>query len=99
MNLIHGCSEMLSGYLKQIIARRQACGIQTKATASSLVYTNSSETPIKEVSEIIVLPEFDRSAALGQESIDSVQLSDVVSQELYLYIQKISQLYNNNPCK
>lgn len=90
---------MLSGYLKQIIARREACGTQTDAMVSSLVFSNNGDTPIKEVSEIIVLPEFNKNAAVGQDIVDSIRLSDAVSDELFRYIQKIASLYNHNPCK
>jgi Adenylate and Guanylate cyclase catalytic domain len=91
-------TEILSGFLKQILARRETCG--SMGVGKGLVPTLrcEHETPFKEVKEIVVLPELNRSVAVNQVDVNSFDLPIKVSQELHLYIRQIAELYNSNPC-
>jgi hypothetical protein len=90
--------EILSGFLKQILAHREAFVQKDVAKGAVLTLQGGYETPLKEVKEIVVLPELNRSASLNQVNADSIVLPMEVSSELHKFIRKIAQLYNPNPC-
>lgn len=59
----------------------------------------SPSMPLDEVKEIISLPSFDHRSALKQQKqdIDSIHISDVVLEELKLFVTSIAQMYRDNP--
>lgn len=91
-------TEILSGFLKQILARRETCGIKSTGKGSSLTLHCEHGTPFKEVKEIVVLPELDRSVAVKQVDANSIVLPIEVTRELHLYIRRVAESYNSNPC-
>lgn len=74
------------------------------AHASQVISTNRSDsqsypsTPLDEVKEIIALPAFDRRAAMKhQKDIESIVISNTVSEQLHYFVTTIAQMYRDNP--
>jgi hypothetical protein len=68
------------------------------AKGLELTFQGGYETPLKEVKEIVVLPELNTAVSLKQMNANSIVLSVDVCDELHKYIQQIALLYNSNPC-
>jgi len=86
--------------LKQIVARRKACGLPLYGTTdveSSVHFAEEGKTTIDEVAEIITLPKFNAKAAAKQEDPDSIQLPRQIVDQLYDYVSNIAAIYNDNP--
>ena len=100
--LINWQVDVFSKILKQIVARRRASNALRHAHGKqedlSAPYQLES-TPMKEVLEIIELPEFDAEAAQNQDSPDEIELDSVVEAQLRNYIATISHMYKDNACK
>jgi len=98
--LIEWNLDVLLRLLKQIVARRKACGLPPYGTTdveSHVTFADEGNTTIDEVAEIITLPKFNAKAAVKQEDPDSIQLPRQVVDQLYDYVSNIAAIYNENP--
>lgn len=101
--LIEWNVDVLLRLLKQIVARRRACGDNPPGTTMAnetqfeLHHAESGKTAIDEVKEIITLPRFDPKVASRQEDPDSIALPTEVVDQLYDYVSNIAAIYNDNP--
>lgn len=97
--LINWNADILGQILRQIEARRQACGT-TPASESSLAAIESfcvGQTEglvLDEVKEVIRLPRFDQATAKLQPSIE---LKHEVVSQLWDFVHAISRMYRDNP--
>lgn len=102
--------EVLLGILKQVVVSRKAA--KPLLQESSPHSTNSSKAdisrissgtaskgvPLDEVSEIIMLPGFDRSKQhVTTSSTEGIDLGEVVEKELYHFVTLIASAYPQNP--
>lgn len=97
--LINWNVETLARLLKQIVARRHAASGEGFRLSQSLhaASIETSNCPLDEVKEVIVLPEFDFRAASKQVSPDKICLDNRVMEQLRSYVTTISHLYYHNP--
>ena len=89
--------EILSRFLRQIIARRNAAKATTKrrkSTKKEATWSCGKEQVLDEVLEIIELPSFD-----GKTDDDLIfePLPEAVQDQLYDYVCGIEKMYNDNP--
>ena len=84
--LIEWNVEMLSRLVKQVVARRQAAGVDASSVKAPLRNPEGPKTiPLDEVKEIISLPEFDPSIAAKQVPAEDIVLEPQVVQQLHDY--------------
>lgn len=98
--LIEWNVDVLLRLLKQIVARRRACGLPAYGSdikEDRIQFAEPGKTVIDEVKEIIELPMFNAKAASKQEDADSVILPTEVVEQLFDYVSNIAATYNDNP--
>jgi hypothetical protein len=99
--LIEWNVDVLLRLLKQIVARRRACGLSehgSNCVESKVQFAEPGKTVIDEVKEIIMLPKFNAKAAIKQEDPDSIVLPPEVVEQMYDYVSNIAGIYNDaNP--
>ena len=102
VRLVDWNTDVLSGLLRQIIARRdaensrqrfQASKVETKEPAMK---DTNHETVFDEVKEIVVLPVYDPSIVALQKNPETILLTKKVQDQLREYVQVISQMYHDN---
>ena len=93
--LINWNVEQLLGILRQIVARRAVSRPQPEQMNSSTDFNGKS--PIDEVQEIIILPEFDASINHLSVNVTDVAISPVVVEQLKAYVTWVSSMYHDNP--
>ena len=93
--LINWNVEQLLGILRQIVARRAVSRPQPEQMNSSTDFNGKS--PIDEVQEIIILPEFDASMNHLSVNVTDVAISPVVVEQLKAYVTWVSSMYHDNP--
>ena len=96
--------EMLLRIVKQIVAYRGTKTIDQSthrksmsAAKTNLLQIETAATPLEEVQEIIVLPEFDSHATKRQQKPDEVAVPKEVIQQLHHLVSMIACMYNDNP--
>ena len=101
--LVDWNTDVLSGLLRQIIARREAKNSKRrfptfKHQSEEHVSDGSEihETVFDEVKEIVVLPVYDPSIQALQKDSESVTLAKKVQDQLRNFVQVISQMYHDN---
>jgi len=105
--LIEWNVENLVRLLREIVARRNAMTVKDSRAArgrrESTVCNDTmacskgeGETVLDEVCEVIDLPEFDLDAAKHQKHPDSVEIPEVVINQLKDYVKCLSNLYHSN---
>ena len=98
--LIDWNTEILSGLLRQVVARRQALAAQSSTSTAAIVpsshatISTGNRTPFEEVKEIIALPAFVPN--LDSQHPDAIDLGEKVSQQLRAYVALIAGLYQDN---
>ena len=102
--LIDWTVDILSRLIRQIVARREACGFSVQRLSTPSTQTPSGpqgslcrSIPLFEVKEIVALPEFDPVLAETQEDADNVKLSDELLAQVHDFVTNIAALYNDNP--
>jgi class 3 adenylate cyclase len=101
LRLVDWNADIMKRLLREIIARRDACGspddsaVRVKALEHSKL--SKDDGVLDEVEEIITLPKFDSKAARNQKDPDSFELSETVSTQLHDYVQTIAAMYRHNP--
>lgn len=87
-------------FIKHIVARRRAFEKIRPQQGDSVDVTtpgpDSTSTPLKEVKDIIELPEFDTKVARMQEDPESIELGPEVVEQVSNYIGAISRMYQEN---
>ena len=84
--------EVLSDLMRKIVAHNQARGKrQTKLT--KIATSMGNRTVLDEVKEVILLPDFDESAALQKIDPDSIVLEKEVQDQLYKLISTLGSMY------
>ena len=102
IRLIDWQVDVLSRFLKQILARRTAekqvhPNAPNDSLDKNLEWTQQpGKICLDEVKEIIWLPEFDADAARNQDDPLMVELDDAVVNQLRAFITSIANLYRNN---
>jgi hypothetical protein len=97
--LIEWNVDVLLRLLKQIVARRRACGLSehgSNCVESKVQFVEPGKTVIDEVREIIVLPKFNAKAATKHEDPDSIVLPGEVVEQMYDYVANIASIYNDS---
>ena len=101
--MVDWTSEILSTLLSEIVARRQAVGSgsdpkqKIEKAENSLSRNGGNQTVIDEVQEIIILPEYNATAASRDLVMDDiVLLSKDVRDELHDYVRCVAGLYRDN---
>ncbi|CAB9514931.1 Receptor-type guanylate cyclase gcy [Seminavis robusta] len=93
--------ETFKEMLKDIVARRGLPGGLpgfSGMEAPDFDLRKKGDMPLDEVVEIIELPDFDKKAARRQrETIEMVELSPLVVDQLKEFITGIAEMYNDNP--
>lgn len=100
--LINWNVETLLRLLRQIVAHREAKGLEPTSFKGSTAgdpdrMIRKAATPLEEVEEIISLPKFNAKAAKKQKDPDSVEIPEVVVEELRSFVTAIAAMYRNNP--
>ena len=99
--LIDWNKELMAKLLKEVVARREAAGVQAESASrmeeleQEKMYRDT--TVLEEVIDIITLPQFDPSVAHRQKSADSIELDEKVMMQLRDFVQTIAAMYNENP--
>ena len=91
--------DVLLRLLKQVVARRESCGL-AKATVPAFVEEspdNNVGSVLDEVKEIISLPRFDPEVVKNERPAESIELSPTVQQELKNYVSSLASMYQDNP--
>lgn len=90
--------DMLTGILKDIVARRVSVGAVPDADVSLTDLENKSRSTkgdvLSEVQEIIKLPAFWKGT---RKSVESMKIDKKVVEQLHLLIRSIAQRYHANP--
>jgi hypothetical protein len=96
--------EMLSGLLKQLVAKREYLqkrnGNQDGAELALFTAAFPGSTALDEVVEIITLPKFDANAVASLQDIDPDLVtfeSDAIEKQLRDYVTAIASMYRDNP--
>jgi hypothetical protein len=95
--------EVLSDFLKQVIARRmrdppsEADYLKSKELEIKMLPQHRWAKVIDEVTEYIDLPSYD--AGWSSADVASVELSSVVKEQLHEFVTTIAGKYNSNHCK
>lgn len=89
--------EILSRLLKQVIARRNALGLEYMLDDEGTLERAEGQTVLEEVREIITLPKFDASAAKRQEDPEKMELDEDVRDQLHNYVSTLASMYRHNP--
>lgn len=70
----------------------------TRSTKASKARSlTAGTTPLEEVQEIIVLPDFDAKAAKKQQDPEIVEIPQDIIKQAHLLVSKIASMYNDNP--
>ena len=89
--------DVLQRLLKQVVARRRSDGVAARPSAFDLTLScKDGQTVLDEVCEIITLPKYE-AVARKQEDPDSIDLGNVVVEQLRDLVTNIGVLYHNNP--
>jgi class 3 adenylate cyclase len=101
LRLVDWNVDILKRLLREIVARRDACGTQEDAAvrvkALEVTKLSKEDGVLDEVEEIITLPKFDSMATRNQKDPDSFELTESVSTQLHDYVQTIAAMYRPNP--
>jgi len=91
--------EMLVGFMKQIVARRQALGARAKEPSrrESKTMMEKRVNVLDEVKEVIALPQFDANAIKNQVDPNTVEIPDEILSQLMDMVARIAGLYRDNP--
>lgn len=94
VRLVKFNTECLLGFLKQIVARRNAsygsAGPPPSTYPDGRQFTSH---PFDEVKEIITLPKYNAKAAENQQNPKYIQLDPKIERQLYSYIYKLATMY------
>jgi hypothetical protein len=100
--LAHWNSDLLLELLQRVVSRRaalQSSDVATPSVSQSHITSmaraiGDGTMVVEEVVEIIDMPEF-----VCTNSVEDVELSSVVVDQLRAFVAEIASMYNNNPCK
>ena len=88
--------EVLSTILKSVVASRKALGVPSDPVPKMEQLERAlTGEPLDEVTEIIMLPEYNKKKYHVQDSTE-IKLSDQAMHELKEFVQIISSMYNDN---
>jgi class 3 adenylate cyclase len=93
--LINWNVELLLGILREIVARRSLSKLSP--SRNDTVIPCRVTAPIDEVQEIITLPEFDNTVNYAAVDATTIVISQVVVDQLKLYITWVASMYRDNP--
>lgn len=100
--LIEWNVEILSKFLRQIVARNRTLPRRDGARFDPTEHANSSVSSfLEEVKEIIHLPEFSKwvENVDGSDSDSEDEMDDIIIAELRDFVTCVAGMYRNNPCK
>ena len=99
MRLIDWNVEKLVELLKEILARREVTAHDHPSTSrpGSIHKITTAGTPLEEVKEIIVLPEFNGKKAHMQRKPEDITVPQEVIHEIREYVHCIANMYRANP--
>lgn len=102
MRLVEWNVETLLKLLKEIVARRN-CALRNffmmRGPNEEIFKPVEGKMVVDEIKEIIELPKFDSITAMNQQDISTIELDDVVVDQLRDYIATVAGRYNDNPCE
>lgn len=96
--LVSWNTDIMSRLLRQIIARRESCGIFPDPLEKLLQMeadVGRSRLALSEVREVIDMPDYD--LRLDQVDPSTVILSHEVTRQLHDYVQTVAAMYRENP--
>lgn len=96
--------DLFAGLIRKVVARREAQKVVSNEDENVVKIgdeisfdTANNETVLDEVVEIITLPSFDPKLVALQEDPNSIQLGELVMEQLRYYIFTVSNNYKENP--
>lgn len=93
--------DILSRYLKQIVARRQACGFKCdpfhRLRTAEVLDRRMEGTVLEHAKDIISMPHYNDMAERRRIDPESIKLGDEVEQQLLKYVQTMAAMYRDNP--
>lgn len=103
LRLVSWCEEILQRLLKQIKQRRNvnytSINVKNRTFSLSHIQNHGKKMVIDEVSEIIVLPDYDPKMKILSNANKNVDLDLEVVEQLGMFVNQIASLYRDNPCE
>ena len=97
--LVNWNVDVMYRLLRKVVARRISHGqanLRVPRSAEEALEDNSGSV-LSEVKEIISLPEYDANAHKNEPDPDTIDLADVIKNELQDYVGSIASMYRFNP--
>lgn len=104
--LVEWNTKVLEDSLKQVIAHRNAQKLERRKSSEEIEKSEVFESftpatvqaiPLKEVKEIVAIPEFCKRTASRTRDAATVYVPKLVSKQLHEYVTEISRMYPTNP--
>lgn len=95
--------DILSRYLRKIVARRQAdgndCEPMHRIVTQEVMDKRKEGTVLDYTKDTICMPHYNAAAEKRRVDPESIKLGEKVEEQLLKYVQTIAAMYRENPCK
>ena len=92
--LVNWIVDLLHEHLKKLIAKRRPRGGQFDPVAFTPV---KGQTPLEEVAEAIVLPEFCKRSFQASMNSQHIVVDPQILKQLHQYVTSLASMYHDNP--